>query len=210
MQEGNIIKNNSKSGFISKLRRTKIKRRKREKTIKKPLLKEQKHKKIKSTINKIDIKESSQIRSNNYEFEGRKIVIDEDEELRKQKVKIDINQDKIKSEKISATMISFNHELTEFEIKFKYLNLKDVNGRMLGRSFPPIRSRLVILDNEGRKFLMNKVGNNQISGDLITLIRANEFKPGDILTIGYDPEEEHMDGRFIIHIKSKKASETES
>jgi len=204
------MSNNSKSGFLASLKRKKIKRRKREKTIKKPLSMDEKYKKIKSTSYKIEIEETGQTRSNQNEFKGRSIVVDEDEKLKKQKEKKDKNQDKLKAEKISATMISFDHELTDFEIKFKYLNLKDVNGRIFGRSFPPIRSRLVILDEEGRKFLMNKVGINQISGDLLSFIKANELKSGDIISIAYDHEETPMDGRYIIHIKSKRTENSET
>lgn len=61
----------------------------------------------------------------------------------------------------------------------------------------------MIIDEEGRKFLMNKVGNNQISGSLISLVQSNKLKAGDILTIEYDKEEPLIDGKYVIHVKLK-------
>jgi len=50
---------------------------------------------------------------------------------------------------------------------------------------------------------MNKVGNNQISGSLISLVQSNKLKAGDILTIEYDKEEPLIDGKYVIHVKLK-------
>ena len=107
-------------------------------------------------------------------------------------------------EKINVNLIIFDHILADFEIKLKYLNLKDVEGREYGNLFPPIKSRFIIIDSEGRKYSMVKAGYNQISGDLLSLINENKLKVGDILTIEYDRESRPINGYHIINLKVKK------
>ena len=110
-----------------------------------------------------------------------------------------------KPDETNAHLIRFDHKLAEFEFKLKYLNLKDTSGKEFGRFFPPVRSQLVILDDEGRKFLMIKAGINQISGNLSAFINANHLKPGDIISIEYDREEKSEDGKHILHVKLKQS-----
>ena len=112
---------------------------------------------------------------------------------------------KKKTTKKSGVLLTFEHELTEFEFKLRYLNLKDITGKEYGRFFPSIRSQLVLIDGEGRKFSVTRVGNNQISGDLFSFFKANELKPGDSISVEYDREERSEDGESVIHIKSKKS-----
>ena len=102
-------------------------------------------------------------------------------------------------------MLSFDHELTEIEVKLKYLNLKDLAGKQYGSLFPPVRSQILVFDDEDRKYNMVKAGINQITGDFYFLISKNEYKPGDILTIEYDREESTDEYRDILHIRLKKS-----
>ena len=106
--------------------------------------------------------------------------------------------------KINVNLIKFDHVLADFEIKLKYLNLKDVEGKEYGKLFPPIKSRFLIVDSEGRKYSMIKAGYNQISGDLLSLINENHLKVGDILTIEYDRESRPINGYHVINLKVKK------
>ena len=139
---------------------------------------------------------------NKNDFKGYKISPGKQEETSSNSE--DTEKEKIEvQEKTKPGLISFDHEVTDFEIKLKYLNLKDTSGGEYGRFFPPIRSKLVIIDEEGREFIVNKAGNNQISGNLMSLIRTNGLKPGDIIRIEYDRDERSSDGRYIIRIKLK-------
>ncbi len=94
--------------------------------------------------------------------------------------------------------------ITDFEIKLKYINLKDTDGKEYGKLFPPIKSQLVIIDDAGRKYSMTKAGVNQISGNLLSLINANNLKAGDVITIVYNRESKSKTGSYIIHMKNKK------
>jgi hypothetical protein len=51
---------------------------------------------------------------------------------------------------------------------------------------------------------MTKAGVNQISGNLISIINANNLKVGDIVTIEYDRESKSSSGNYVIHMKIKK------
>ena len=107
------------------------------------------------------------------------------------------------SEEKSTSMVSFDHILTEFELKLRYLNLKDAGDAEFGHLFPPIKSKFIVIDDEGREYSVVRAGRNQISGDLYRLFNVNDFKSGDMFAIEYD-REETKDGKYVIHIKSKK------
>ena len=109
-----------------------------------------------------------------------------------------------KEEKKSRGSIKFEHELTDLEFKLRYLDLNDLTGKKFGRFFPPIRRKLVIFDEGGRKFSVTRVGSNQISGDVLSYFKSNQLKPGNIISIEYDYEEKSKEGTNIIHLKSKK------
>ena len=187
--------------ILSTLKRVRV--RKREKPLKASQAKE-KRRRIGSTVDNFDIKETGQVESDRYVVEsGRYASIEEKNDLPEIK-ETDETEDAKEEDKKSGVSLIFEHELTEFEFKLRYLNLKDVAGKEYGRLFPPIRSQLVIIDAEGRKFSATRVGNNQISGDLFSFFNVNKFKPGDLISFEYDREERSEDGDSVIHIKPKK------
>jgi len=148
---------------------------------------------------------SSSVGSNKSVYEGIK-VRDYDEKENKDK-EVKKPKEKVKVESSKATnpnLISFNHELTEFEYKLRYVNLKDMDGQEYGRFFPPIRSKLVIINEEGRKFSIVRAGNNQISGDVLAFFNSEGLKPGNVFSIEYDREERSDDGLPVIRLKIKK------
>ncbi len=160
--------------------------------------------KIRSTIDKLEIKKTDKASTKNYDIKTFRLpTYDIDTDV--DKTSNNQNKEDIKSdEKASFNLIKFDHVLTDFEIKLKYLNLKDINGKEYGKLFPPIKSQLVIVDNEGRKFSMTKAGVNQISGNFLSLINANNLKVGDVITIEYDRDNISKNGNYIINIKAKK------
>ena len=117
---------------------------------------------------------------------------------------IDDIEKEIKVEKNKKNLVSFDHEVTDFEYKLKYLNLKDLHGNEFGSFFPSLKQRLVIFDDSGKKFSIVKVGANQISGDLLSFFKYNDIKPGDIISIEYDNDELANDGKHIVHVKTQK------
>jgi len=107
----------------------------------------------------------------------------------------------LKEEKTPA--ITFDHEITDFELRLKYLNLRDFTGKEFGTYLPPINSQLVIIDEKGNEYSITRVGRNQISGDLASFFNENNLKQGDVLSIEYNKDETSSDGRHVIHIKFK-------
>ena len=105
--------------------------------------------------------------------------------------------------KTNKNLLSFDHEITDFEYKLRYLNLRDLEGNEFGSVFPPLKSNLIILDDDGARFIIIKAGANQISGDLLAYYKKINIKPGDIVTVEYD-RDETVEGRRVIRIKSKK------
>ncbi len=192
----------SNRGLIDTIKRIRVK--KREKKPKKNIIKNEKIKINRKTepIKNIEIKSNSK-KSKKRIFYGLRIKSDgknkeefKEEKEKKQKIKT------IGSKK--GNYIIFDHELTEFEYKLRYLNLKDITGKEYGRLFPPIKSKLIIVDNDGRKYSIIRAGNNQISGDLYLFFNQNNIKPGDIFSIEYDREEYSEEGKHIIHFIIKK------
>ncbi len=78
-----------------------------------------------------------------------------------------------------------------------------MTGSEYGRFFPPVRSKLVIIDENGRKFSAIRAGNNQISGDILQFLNTNGLKPGDKISFEYDREEKSSEGKAIIRLKKK-------
>jgi len=141
-------------------------------------------------------------RSSDYRFEGTRIKTEEDREVHTSGTRDapDIEEKKA----INPNLVSFDHNITDFEVKLRYLNLKDTMGKEYGRFFPPIRSRFVIMDEEGREFSVIRAGNNQISGDVIRFLSSNDLKPGDLVSVEYDRDERSNQGLHIIRFKIKK------
>ena len=107
-------------------------------------------------------------------------------------------------DRINKNLVKFYHRITEFEIKLKYLYLKDLKGNKYGENFPPVRSDILLVDEEDRSYNLKVAGNNQVSGDIIDFITANNLKVGDVIYIEYNPNQEVKDGKHIVHMKLKK------
>ena len=190
----------SKYGFIGTIKR--VRKRKKVKNIKNRQNKIKNKKTGKTYEIQVDGETKRTGKSNDHLFEGLKVQTDDDKKEEKiKKTKKEKDDKKVKN--TNPNLISFDHELTDFECKLRYLNLKDLTGSEYGRFFPPIRSNLVIIDEDGRKFSAIRAGNNQISGDIIQFLNANDLKPGDKIYFEYDREERSDDGRAVLHLKKK-------
>ena len=190
--------------FFGPKKTKRIKIRKKEKDRKQQDLSKYKYDEIRSTIDKLEIKNTGKKTLDNVDIRTyRPPKVDNeniDENTDMEKTETDINSD----EEVNTNLVSFDHILTDFEIKLKYLNLKDTDGREYGKLFPPIKSKIVIVDDDGRKYQMTKAGVNQLSGNLLSLINSNEYKVGDVISIEYDRESKSENGRYIVRIKNKK------
>lgn len=190
--------------FFGPKKTKRIRIRKKEKDRKQQDLSKYKYDEIRSTIDKLEIKNTGKKTLDNVDIRTyRPPKVDNeniDENTDIEKTEIDINSD----EEVNTNLVSFDHILTDFEIKLKYLNLKDTDGREYGKLFPPIKSKIVIVDDDGRKYQMTKAGVNQLSGNLLSLINSNEYKVGDVISIEYDRESKSENGRYIVRIKNKK------
>ena len=192
-----------KYGVIGTIKRVRV--RKKQKTSKESsLLKDQKSKSKSSYHNISDKTHSySDFGSDDHLFEGTRIKDEPEKQIKTTVDKKEIIKEKTEKT-INPNLVSFDHEITDFEVKLHYLNLRDTTGKEYGRYFPPIRSNLVVVDDEARKFSVIRAGNNQISGDIIQIISANNLKPGNIVKIEYDNEERSDQGKSVIHLKIKK------
>ncbi len=191
----------SKYGFFGTIKR--IRRRKKEKeSINKYKKTKKKSGRDKGYEIEIDSNTNKRRGGDDHLFEGLKVQTDDDKKDKNKKTKK--KEKKLKDvKKTNPNLVSFDHELTDFEYKLRYLNLKDLTGSEYGRFFPPIRSNLVIIDEEGRKFSAIRAGNNQISGDVLQFLNANDLKPGDKIYFEYDKEEKSDEGKAVVHLKKK-------
>jgi len=189
-----------KKGILSKITRIRVK-----KLEKKPGFKDSSNIKVKSndfSNISFDVKRSSQDFIDNPKSSSKNIIIDEKDETKekikekKENVNIDIEE--------NSNLIVFDHELTKFEYKLKYLNLRDLDGSEYGRYFPPIRNKIIIIDEEDRNYTVIRAGNNQLTGDLLTFFKKNDIKPGDIFKFEYDPDERNDDGLHLLRLKKKE------
>lgn len=189
-----------KKGILSKIKRIRIK-------------KPEKKERIKGSVNvkakssdfsniSVDVKGNSQDFIENPDSSSKNIVIDEKEKRerktkeKKENVAVEVDE--------KSNLIVFDHELTKFEYKLKYLNLRDLDGSEYGRYFPPIRNKIIIIDEEDRKYTVIRAGNNQLTGDLLTFFKNNDIKPGDIFKFEYDQEERNEEGIHLLRLKKKE------
>jgi hypothetical protein len=192
-----------KYGLMGTIKRVRIK--KRQKTNKEDVYQINKKSKSSSKYSNVSNKDLSysDFGSNDHLFEGTRIKDEAEKQIKTNVEKTEKIKEKTEK-KVNPNLVSFDHEITDFEVKLHYLNLRDLTGKEYGRYFPPIRSNLVVIDDEKRKFSAIRAGNNQISGDIIQIINANNLKPGNIIKIEYDNEERSDQGKAIIHLKIKK------
>ena len=188
-----------KKGLLNTIKRIRV--RKKEKKYDK-----NNYKKISSNSKnyqntKVDINRKSNDYVSNPSNISKNIIIDE-KKVKEKKSK-NVKKDIKKSNK-KTNLVNFDHKLTDFEYKLKYLNLKDLDGSEFGRYFPPIRNKLVIIDSKDREFLVIRAGNNQITGDLLSFFKKNDLKPGNVLEIEYDPDMRSEKGLPIVKLKKKE------
>ena len=142
----------SKMGLIDTIKRIRVK--KREKHPKKKIIKNEKTKnKTKTEPIKINEVKYDKKKSKNRMFFGLRIKYDE-------KSQEDFEEKKEKKQKIrtieskKTNSIIFDHELTEFEYKLRYLNLKDIH----------IYNKKIVetaLQNKGIKLVDNDLFSNK-------------------------------------------------
>ena len=191
----------SKYGLFGTIKRIKV--RKREKRPRKIRHRGKSSYRSKNDFYNVENRSSSEFgRSSDHLYEGTRIKVEEEKE--KRPIATREVPDLEEKETINPNLVSFDHNITEFEVKLRYLNLKDTMGKEYGRFFPAIRSRIVIIDDEGREFAVIRAGNNQISGDVIRFLSANDLKPGDKVSVEYDREERSKTGLPVIHFKIRK------
>lgn len=96
-------------------------------------------------------------------------------------------------------MIEFARIITQSEINAAYLNLTDERGQKHGSAFPyPHRTRLAILDGDGRVTTAKKHHGNQIWG-LNRWYAANGIQAGTRIKIGHEPNEK-QDGLPLVRL----------
>jgi len=188
-----------KKGLLNTIKRIRVK-----KIEKKPKKASSSDIKIKSkniSNVRVDREKTSRDFIDNPNTSSTTIDIDEREEKDKQ-IKNNKEEKTIETEE-KTNLISFDHKLTEFEYKLKYMNLRDLEGSEYGRYFPPIRKKIIIIDEEDRKFSLIRAGNNQLAGDLYTFFKKNDIKPGEVFRFEYDPDETDENGIHILRLKKK-------
>jgi len=136
--------------------------------------------------------------------EGRVIRSDEETVTSPQIEDVAPSQIEMGQDEKDTDLILFEHRITDMEVKLKYLNLRDIDNKEYGRSFPSTNSELLIIDGDGRHFSAFKAGYNQVSGDLFSFFKVNGLRSGDVISVEYDRSEIADDGSHVMHIKTKK------
>ncbi len=189
-----------KKGILSTIKRIRVRKSKRE-------TKFNNSKNFKTRSNnysniQVESKNSSNDFITNPRNGSKNIVIDEKDKKEKKDKKS--NNENISKLEEKTNLITFDHKLTNFEYKLKYLNLRDLDGSDYGRYFPPIRNEIIIVDEKERKFTAVRAGNNQITGDLLNFFKKNGIEPGDVFKFEYDPDERNEDGLHLLRLKKKE------
>lgn len=84
---------------------------------------------------------------------------------------------------MEETPIEFIHTITDSEVKSTYINLKDDEGKLHGEYFPPHRTKLTIIDEEGRRFYASKHHTSQVWGNIRAWFKENQILPGTRILI---------------------------
>jgi hypothetical protein len=100
----------------------------------------------------------------------------------------------------SAESVDFKRRVSLSEVKSTYLNLTDATGRCYGGKFPPHKSKLMVIDGNGRKSYASMHHTNQIWGSIQNWFAENGVKAGDVIRMTYDPSERE-EGYPVIHLE---------
>lgn len=102
-------------------------------------------------------------------------------------------------------MIEFSRTISEAEVKSTYLNLTDDDGQTYGSHFPAHKTKLTIVDQEGRVVQGQMHRKNQLWGGIEKWFVNNQVAAGDIIIVRYDPDEEHS-GRPVVHLELQRTA----
>lgn len=100
----------------------------------------------------------------------------------------------------SAESVDFKRRVSVSEVKSTYLNLTDATGRSYGWKFPPHKSKLMVIDGNGRKSYASMHHTNQIWGSIQNWFTENGIKTGDVIRVTYNPSERE-EGYPVIHLE---------
>jgi len=96
--------------------------------------------------------------------------------------------------------IEFVRRIGKAEISTKHLNLTDINGKTYGKSFPPHKTKFIVVDQEGRQFEAQKHHTNQIWGNLRRWYEANNINEGDLVKVKFEPNE-RINNQYVLHLE---------
>lgn len=103
-------------------------------------------------------------------------------------------------------MIEFYRTLSKAEVDSRYLNLKDDSGKRYGFDFPPHTTKLIIVDNQERKFNATKHHEHQIWGNLRKWYEFNSITAGTRILIKFNPDEK-INGNHVVRLLIEKLGE---
>jgi hypothetical protein len=95
--------------------------------------------------------------------------------------------------------VEFIRTISESEVRSTYLNLTDDSGRRYGKHFPPHKTKLRIIDDQGRRTHASMHNVNQIWGSIQNWFSDNHVRPGDVVKVAYEPGEQD-EGRPIVRL----------
>ncbi len=96
-------------------------------------------------------------------------------------------------------MVEFARVINQSEINFSYLNLTDERGQKYGTGFPfPHRTKLAIIDGQGRVTTAKKHHENQIWG-LNKWFASNGIRANTRISVSLNPDE-RKEGLPVVHL----------
>jgi hypothetical protein len=98
-------------------------------------------------------------------------------------------------------MVEFQRTINSSEVRYAYLNLTDDSGRTFGSLLPPHKTRLAVVDGEGRRTNGSKHHDNQVWGNLRAWYEANGVGPGTRVSVRFDIADRAEDGLHVLHLE---------
>ena len=96
-------------------------------------------------------------------------------------------------------MVEFSRTINASEVKHTYLNLTDDAGRTYGSYLPAHKTKMAIIDQNGRMVIGQKHGKSQLRAGIKKWSSNNQVAAGDVIRIQYDAGERHS-GLPVVHL----------
>jgi len=96
-------------------------------------------------------------------------------------------------------LVTFMRTLGIPEVRDGYLNLTDNTKKTYGHLFPAHKTKMIVIDHNGRNSFTQKHNDNQLWGTLNHWYADTRAKAGDTAIVNFDSTE-RVDGHHVLHL----------